>query len=212
MAWIAEPQRSAGIYENAKIYSLQTRPRKQPELLIQKQTSRCFRSYTDGIVIFRSCDIMCYGVYISTDSSEDLARRNSELVRFEKVTDPSTDPCIRLLDFPNQWYIGSKSGCSCTFRHLASIELGFSEPEDWCKEEQDELDATLELYSILAFLLSAGHKVDLVDRWEGSGPEDIKTLDVSLDDVSEKAFRMFENHKFRFKKGKTQQNASRLPR
>ena len=54
---------------------------------------------------------MCYGVYISTDSVEDLSRRNSELVRFENVTDSNVDPCATVLDFPNQWYVGSKSGC-----------------------------------------------------------------------------------------------------
>ena len=76
---------------------------------------------------------MCYGVYISTDSPENLAERNSALVRFEKVTDVDAAPCIGVLDFPNQWCVGSKSGCSCTFRHLYSIELGFGEPESWYK-------------------------------------------------------------------------------
>jgi hypothetical protein len=28
---------------------------------------------------------MCYGVYISTDSDEDLSNRNSELVMFQAV-------------------------------------------------------------------------------------------------------------------------------
>ena len=143
---------------------------------------------------------MCYGVYISTDSMEDLSRRNSELVRFEKVSDSNADPCVTLLDFPNQWYVGSKSGCSCTFRHLTSIDLGFSDPVDWYKEEQDELDATWELYSTLTDLLSSGNHVDLIDRWEGAQPEDIIIVDVSLDVVSKTAFRMFENHKFKLKK------------
>jgi hypothetical protein len=148
---------------------------------------------------------MCYRVYISTDSPRNLAESNSELVRSEKVTDPNSDLCISLLEFPNKWYVGSKSGCSCTFRHLhpASIELGFSEPEDWYKEEKDEIDATRELYGTLSDILSSGHQLDLVDRWEGSQPGDITTLDVSLDKVSERAFRMFENHKFRLKKEKT---------
>jgi hypothetical protein len=147
---------------------------------------------------------MCYSVYISTDSSEDLSRRNSELVQFEKVIDSNSDPCITLLDFPNQWYVGSKSGCSCTFRHLVSIDLGISDPVDWYKEESDELDATRELYSTLIYLLSSGHHVDLLDRWEGVRPVNIIIRDVSLDEVSNTAFRMFENHKFRLRKEKTQ--------
>ena len=147
---------------------------------------------------------MCYGVYISTDSTQDLTFYNTNLLRFEKVVDYESDPCISLLGYASRWYIGSKSGCSCTFRHLMSIELGFSEPVDWYKEEQEELDATLELYAVLDSLLTSGHQVDLVDRWEGSKPGDITTIDVSLDDVLAQAFRMFENHKFRLRKERTQ--------
>ena len=116
---------------------------------------------------------MCYAVYISTDSQMNLVERNSELVRFERVTDPDSDPCIALLDFPNKWYVGSKSGCGCTFRHLhtSAVELGFSEPVDWYEEEQDELDATREFYVMLSDILSSGYHVDLVDHWEGTQPE-----------------------------------------
>ncbi len=146
---------------------------------------------------------MCYSVYISTNSDEDLGNRNSELVRFEKIADSNTQPCTGLLGFKNKWFVGSKSGCSCTFRHLYSIEAGFGEPEDWCKEEQDDIDATKELYRALAFLLSDGYEVELLDCWWGTKPEKIITIDVSLDDVSESAFKMFENHKFRLKKRKT---------
>ena len=143
---------------------------------------------------------MCYGVYISTDSPEDLGTRNSELVRFKKVTDPSTDHCTGLLQHPNQWYVGSKSECGCAFRHLNSVELGFGPPEDWAPEEKDEIDATKELYATLTSLLSSGHRVDLLDRWEGAEPDEITTLDLSLDDVTQEAFRLFENHMFRLKK------------
>jgi hypothetical protein len=140
---------------------------------------------------------MCYEVYLSTDSREDLTTRNSELIRFKRVADPNTDPGIRLLDFPNYWYVGSKSQCSCTFRHLHSVELGFGEPVDWSPEEQDEVDATRELYATLTALLSSGNHVDLLDQWNGAQPAEITTIDVSLSDVPENAFRLFENHKFR---------------
>src|SRR5262245_52387690 len=143
---------------------------------------------------------MCYEVYLSTDSQEDLAARNSELIRFKRVTDSNTDPGMRLLDFPNPWYVGSKSQCSCTFRHLYSVELGFGEPVDWYPEEQDEIEATRELYATLTSLLSSGYQVDLLDQWNGAQPANITTLNISLSDVSEKAFRLFENHKFRLNK------------
>jgi hypothetical protein len=152
---------------------------------------------------------MCYAVYVSTDCDKDLSTGNSELVRFERVGDPGADPCISLLSYPNRWYVGSKSGCSCMFRHLHSVDLGFGEPVDWYKEEQDELSATAELYRALEPLLLSGRQVDLLDRWEGAKPDDIKILDVSLDDVSEQAFRMFENQMFRLTKGKNKEPTAR---
>jgi len=142
---------------------------------------------------------MCYEVYLSTDSQEDLTTRNSELVRFKRVADSSTDPGIGLLDFSHSWYVGSKSECSCTFRHLYSTELGFGEPVDWYPEEQDEIKATRELYVTLTSLLSSGYQIDLLDQWNGAQPAGITTLDVSLNDVPANAFRLFENHKFRLK-------------
>lgn len=143
---------------------------------------------------------MCYEVYISTDYPVNLAERSSTLVRFEKIIDPEKLKSIEILDFPNKWYVGSLSGCSCTFRHLMSVELGFMEPVDWFEEEQDNIDATRELYKTLSFILSSGYRLDLLDRWYEDKPEVIKTIDVSLDEVSETTFRLFEKHKFRLKK------------
>ena len=146
-------------------------------------------------------------MYISTDSGEDLAGRSSDLVKFEKIAELPADPCLSLLDFSSHWSVESKSGCGCTFRHLMSVELGFSEPVDWYREEQDEIDATRELYGVLCSLLDAGHQVDLVDRWEGSEPDDITTIEVSLDRVSIREFRLFEDHKFRLTKKRAQAGA-----
>jgi len=146
---------------------------------------------------------MCYEVYLSTDSPDDLAGLNSERVRFEKMADTLADPGIALLEFPNKWYVGSKSGCSCDFRflHPDSVELGFAEPEPWYPEETDAVDATRELYRRLKAILTAGHRLDLLSRWEGDRSGGIITLDVSLDQVTERAFRLFEAHKFRCRLG-----------
>ncbi len=145
---------------------------------------------------------MCYSVYLSTDSPENLADRNSALVRFDPVSDPASDPSIALLAFPNHWEVKSKSDCGCTFRHLhtSSVNLGFSEPVDWYEEEQDGLDATRQLYVTLNDILTSGHRVDLVDHWSDSPVSNIQTLDVSFDEVEEKTFRLFEDHKFRLNK------------
>ena len=53
---------------------------------------------------------------------------------------------------------GRRAGCSCTFRHLAGWELGFDEPQDWFPEEQDNLQATAELYRVIASLVQGGHR------------------------------------------------------
>ena len=82
------------------------------------------------------------------------------------------------------------------------IALGFGEPVDWYPEDQDEIEATRELYVTLTFLLSSGYQVDLLDQWHGSPAEAITTLDVSLSEVPEKAFRLFENYKFRLNLGR----------
>jgi hypothetical protein len=148
---------------------------------------------------------MCYAVYLSTDSAENLSARNSELIKFDKIDDRAADPAFQFLEFPNRWYVGSESGCSCTFRHLMSSDLGFGEPVDWYHEDEDQIQATKELYATVENLLRSGHRLDLVDRWEGDKPADIINLVVSLDDISETTFRMFENHKFIFVIGKPPQ-------
>ena len=141
---------------------------------------------------------MCYAVYLSTDSGEDLCRQASPLVHFHPLSTQPDDPCTQLLQYPHRWYVGSKSGCSCTFRHLASPELGFGIPESWYAEDQGELDATQELFRCIAALLARGHRVDLVDRWEGAVAADIRTLAVSVGKIPEEAFRLFENYRFQF--------------
>jgi hypothetical protein len=75
---------------------------------------------------------------------------------------------------------------------------------DWYPEEEPALAATHELYSVLSSILSSGYNADLVDLWESPEPESVTTLDVSLDDVSAMAFRLFENNKFIFHKTKPQ--------
>ena len=140
---------------------------------------------------------MCYMLYLSTTSHEDLSSYNSDLISFQRlgITDD-----VRLIILGNQekWFIGSKSGCSCTFRHLVSVELGFGEPQDWIPEDEDELLATAELYRVIAWLAASGNRVDCLDIWEGADKTDIKTEVVNLNAVSEKAFRLFENYHFVF--------------
>jgi hypothetical protein len=140
---------------------------------------------------------MCYELYLSTSSSEDLAKYSSALVHFECPEDLDNKIAAILLN-PAKWYVGSQSGCSCTFRHLAGGDLNFDKPQDWFPEERDNLRATAELYRVIASLAQGGEKVDCLDLWPGAEPTQIKTMPVSLSVVPEKAFRLFEDYHFVF--------------
>lgn len=142
---------------------------------------------------------MCYSLYLSTDTSEDLTRYNSELINFKRL-DAAAAEGLNHLRNRQRWYVGSKSECSCTFRHLLSVELGFGEPVDWNPEGEDEVRATGELYRVIARLVSEGHQVDCLDTWTGASQDDVKTRLVNLNAVSERTFRLFENYHFVFEK------------
>ena len=141
---------------------------------------------------------MCYALYLSTDSQKDLTKQNSDLVRFEPISNDDENHFTMLLKNCNKWYVGSKSGCSCTFRHLKSIELGFGEPEDWYREDQDEIDATKELFHLIEQIIFSEDQVDCISIWEGSDPEDVVKMDVQLSLLSDVSFRFFDNHHFVF--------------
>ncbi len=136
-------------------------------------------------------------LYLSTTSPEDLVLHNSDLINFQRL-EIIDDARLVVLKNQEKWFVGSKSGCSCTFRHLSSVSLGFEEPQDWYPEDEDELNATAELYRVIARLTAAGHQVDCLDIWLGEDEAVIKTEKVNLNRVSEKAFRLFENYHFVF--------------
>ena len=141
---------------------------------------------------------MCYLVYISTDFEGDLSKHNSALIRFEKDFTDCEPEVLELLQHKYHWYVGSKAGCSCTFRHLHSVELGFGEPVDWYAEQPDEIEATKIFYDVVAALISAGSMVDCIELWAGTKKDQIKRLTVDLLSISRGAFRFFENHHFIF--------------
>ena len=141
---------------------------------------------------------MCYVVLLSTTSSVDLGAESTELVHYEREL-PEIVGADWLL-YPNRWYLGSKAGCSCTFRHLLSTDLGFGAPVDWYPEEPDELAATLEVIRVIRRLVENGDRVDCVDSWGhpemSSVPAASRTVD--LDGITDEEFRFFENHHFVF--------------
>jgi hypothetical protein len=140
---------------------------------------------------------MCYELYLSTSSTEDLGKYNSMLVHFERPGHLDHEVASILLN-QAKWFIGSQSECSCTFRHSVEEDAEFREPQEWFPEEDDGIRATLELYRTIAAFVHAGHQVDCVDVWSGMEQREIRTISVSLSAVPEKTFRLFENYHFVF--------------
>ncbi len=143
---------------------------------------------------------MCYELYLSTSSDEDLTRFNSERISFERLAEED-NTYAGILANPHRWFVPAPIGCSCGFRHLPDNELGFAEPQDWYPEDQHDIEATAELYRVIHVLSVSGHQVDCLDAWYGTAPEAIQSMKVGLRVVSEKTFRLFENYHFIFEGG-----------
>ena len=139
---------------------------------------------------------MCYALLLSTTSNEDLSRYDSEEVRFSRTIADHL-PVDRLL-YPNQWYVGSRTGCSCSFRHLYQSDLGFGAPEDWFPEEDADLQATQIFIRLVRTLLLQGEHVDCIDTWDGNREMPFAHLPVNLDQIRDDEFRFFENYHFDF--------------
>ena len=145
---------------------------------------------------------MCYIVLLGTTSDEDLARHNTSLLHFTRDIPTSGAVAVEAtaLSHPHRWYVGSSAGCSCSFRHLYSLELGFSEPEDWYPEEAEDIQATLQFIQVVRALVAEGHAVECIDAWDHSEmlPNEHQELLVPLAAIRDSEFRFFENHHFVF--------------
>lgn len=141
---------------------------------------------------------MCYEIYLSTTSPDDLSNLPCELYHFMPLTQDDLPVIVNLLDNPVRWFLECQyGGCSCHFRHLNDVgEMYFAPPEDWYPEDEDNIVATSAVYDVLVGILTDGHKVDLIDAWSNTSLEAITALDVSLSEVDRDSFRFFENRKF----------------
>lgn len=141
---------------------------------------------------------MCYELILSTTSGVDLSQFNDDGLRFDN-SHPEHASFAYLL-YPNKWYVGSRTGCSCSFRHLYELEHGFGAPVDWFPEEAADIEATLIFIRLVRSLIAKGERVDCIDIWSGSDPEFVllDRLDVNLSQIQDPAFRFFENHHFVF--------------
>lgn len=141
---------------------------------------------------------MCNMCIISTSSELDLRQFNSSQVVFSQ--DMPDVPEEKFLKYEYKWYLGSSDGCSCRFRHLMDVnfpDLGFADPEDWFPEEQEDIDATLQLVKIFKTILSTGVRIDCIDAWaNASTAEPLITGNVVVDfaEIPDTSFRFIENY------------------
>ena len=139
---------------------------------------------------------MCYVVLLSTSSPDDLSVYNTELVRYAR--DHEDEPSRELLENSHRWYVGSKTGCSCGFRHVTTADLGFSLPENWMPEDNEDIEATREFFTLVRKLAAGGAAVDCVSAWYGTPAAEIRRMDVPLSTIQDGEFRFFENYRFVF--------------
>ena len=141
---------------------------------------------------------MCYVIYLSTTSQDDLSRLPPKLYRFCRLTGTDDPAIVNLLENPVRWYLECQyGGCSCHFRHFhGEQETDFCSPAGWFPEDEDDIAATKAVYDVLQTLLTEGHRVDLLDIWLGTQPDAVTVLELSLSTVDRDSFRFFENVKF----------------
>jgi hypothetical protein len=143
---------------------------------------------------------MCNELMLSTTSEEDLTAHNNELVQFSAELRAIAD--VSSLKYPRKWYIGSRSGCSCSFRHWLrdNGEPEFGEPEDWREENPADIAATLQVIAIIRGLVVQQESVDCLDVWnpQEALPTVTNQREVALGAVSDREFRFFENYHFTF--------------
>jgi len=139
---------------------------------------------------------MCYALILSTTSNDDLSQFNGEMIKFDKNI-PARLSANSLL-YPNKWYVGSRTGCSCSFRHMYGPEFEFGVPVDWFPEDTFDIEATHMFVRLVRSLLAKGESVDCIDLWESNSEEPLPPLIVDLSRIQDEEFRFFENHHFDF--------------
>src|SRR5437773_5314111 len=109
---------------------------------------------------------MCYVICLSTTSQEDLSAIPSDRLRFERIRDEGDPGILRLLDHPAKWFLTREfGGCSCHFRHDASVNgwtcetaTSFEPPQDWCPEDAENVEATKDAFEVFKRILAEGHR------------------------------------------------------
>jgi len=138
----------------------------------------------------------------STSSEADLSKHNSGLLKFDKELPPLAE--CNELKYQYRWYVGSRDGCSCGFRHLhiSAVELGFDLPQDWYEEEDEDIAATMEFFEVVRSLVADGYEVDCIDVWghQTDVSTTVETMELLIGDMPPGKFRLMEARHFVFSK------------
>lgn len=150
---------------------------------------------------------MCYTIYLSTTTEEDLSKLTSEVIRFEPILDwvpdpiPGEDDSLEgLMCHPHLWFLVSRyGGCSCHYRHLGKgSDMRFGPPEDWSPEDDEDVESTQAVYDVFARILREGHELDVLDVWANTPVDSVSTIEVRLSQVPRESFRFFDGTRFQF--------------
>ena len=140
---------------------------------------------------------MCYMTLLSTTSLRDLAVFNTPLLQMSRVLPGRPEEVF--LQYAQRWFVGSQYGCSCGFRHLTALELGFGAAEEWMPEDDCDIEATLELVVMLRSLIADGAQVDCIDSWaEDEVQPDVALagdIAVDLSAIADASFRLYSMYR-----------------
>lgn len=159
---------------------------------------------------------MCYAIYLSTTTGEDLALIQNEHFRFGRVRNVH-DPSLRFLKYPHVWMLFN-GNCSCGFRRAIEgvpagsgalpgsvaivdnaglpLEPEFCEPsESACAEYEDVVAHTHAAYEELRRIVLGGDKLDLLDYWL-TDDNDLppKRLSAHVKRIPKEKFRFFTSY------------------
>lgn len=144
---------------------------------------------------------MCFTVFVSTDSPEDLSQLAPGHFRFRPLLADEVVATDGLLAYAQRWHVsGRHGGCSCHLRHQLERNIEgqglFHEPFEWAPEDESSVVDTAAIYDVFKSLASNGANVDVVDLWNGEYRDGFDTITVSLSDVSSEQFQFVENRRF----------------
>ena len=143
---------------------------------------------------------MCYTVFLSTTSADDLSKYDFDAVSFVGGA-PAQEmdrPYLARLHYPAKYFVSTYGGCSCHFRHAEERDDLFEPPADWSPEDPEDVEATGKLYDLLMQWVSNGDRVDLIDVWNDD--EVFEEVEVDLSTVPKEAFRLVNGVHMNFSK------------